>query len=152
MQFPYVSNIRMWGVYDRGVPNSERITLQNASGTHLDLTPYMLLLGWNTEQGSLPVQNRLFWFGGLTIDPDTWLYVYTGPGDTKFTTVGKDNRKSPAVIFHWGLEKPVFADDRLRPVLIELGATVIGESPPWLFDSTNLLAAVGNQKVLAKKG
>lgn len=138
MRFPFVTNLRQWGVYDPGIANSERIVFQNKSGIYLDLSQYFIVLGWTKDDGAIPIPNRLYWFGAITVDPDSWIYVYTGPGETRFTTVGPEKDLSPAAVFHWGLEKAVFNDRNIVPILVEVGATTIGPSPKWLFEQATL--------------
>lgn len=131
MELLDVFDFRLWGVFDRGVPNKERIVLHNRAEMSINTASYGLLVGLRHENLTTPLPNRFLWLGEAEIDPGTWMVVYTGPGTARVSQ--HPNTKEPVVITHWGSKTTMFEDQRLVPILFEIGQATIAKSPDWLF-------------------
>lgn len=120
MIFPSIPELLLYGVFDRGIPNQERIVLR--AQVYLNLAPYGLLL--TAQQGNVgtPYMDQFFWFGETVLDPNTWVYVYTGAGIPRMTKTSITNE--PAYVIHWNRADVIFTQDFLQPTLIRIGAAV----------------------------
>jgi hypothetical protein len=102
-------------VADRNVPNKERICLKAHATVRLN--DYLLILGLALGPNNfIPLQDTLLWLGNQTVDPGTWVLVYTGPGVNKVTT--EINSGAPAVALHWGKQNTLFPSPAIVPVLM----------------------------------
>ena len=112
-------------VFDRGVPNLERIVITPT--TPVDMALYILTLGVRhpgTEMFHL-MNDRLFWFGSGTVTPNDRLFIYTGPGEARRSFVtGAPNLN--AFVLHWGSQKTLLADVSVSPLLLRVEAMNIG--------------------------
>jgi len=129
---PSIEEIRFWGAYSRGIPNEERIVLQNVSELPINLAPYGLILGWKGGvAGATPFPDFYYWFGEIEIAPRGWFFLYTGKGTTRITTT--INSSDPAIVSHWDKESVIFQNPMVVPILFRLGALTIEnyvEPPP----------------------
>jgi uncharacterized protein YodC (DUF2158 family) len=123
----YVNSINeliLHGVFDRGVPNQERIVLRVQD--NLNLAAYGLLLTVYQSNSYTPLPDQFFWFGETILDPDTWVFVYTGAGFPRMTKTSVTNE--PAYVLHWNREHAVFHQDTLQPTLIRIDAATNGKT------------------------
>lgn len=119
---PKVWALDLLDLYAPGVPNEERIYLKAIVDTRLG--EYFIFPGWRiTDDLAIPFKNDLFWFGNLTVAAGTWVIIYTGPGETKFTTL---TNGEPALVLHWGKPETIFALPQIVPVLIHVDAVRVG--------------------------
>src|SRR3979490_348041 len=88
-----IVTLKLHGVRDRGVPNLERVVLRAWEFTPVDLGRFFLTLGWQSPDGAGAVPFDTFlWLGETQIQPNQWLFVYTGLGTTRTsTTKGGEN-------------------------------------------------------------
>src|SRR5262249_13861146 len=115
MYMPTPVGITLYGVYDRGQPNKERIVLRNDFA--VNLAEYGLLRGIKVgDRTATPVRDSFFWFGEVELEVPTLIYVYTGPGSMKFTQADGH----PAVVFHWGKNETLFNQEILVPIVFRL--------------------------------
>ena len=105
----------------RNKPNQECVHLQ-ANG-RVNLGEYLLCVGMRLLNDAIPLQTYLFWFGNHIVAPETWVMVYTGPGEPVLTTQTSD--KKPALVFHWNQPRTIFSDDQLVPCLIHMDVSKI---------------------------
>jgi hypothetical protein len=100
---------------DAGIPNRERVYIQVLGSTNL--RHWALIACAQLQSGAIiPLHNYLFWPGSMDVDPPCVIVVYTGPGETKITTLL--DSKTPAVVLHWGQPKTVFTRDGMfKPAL-----------------------------------
>lgn len=112
-----ILNLQLFGVYDRGVPNKERITIKSLS--NLNLAQYGLLIGTRIpNEGVEPLNNAFFWFGDGVCEAGSWIVVYTGPGENRVSKMANSNEK--AYVLHWGFKQTLFHDKKRVPVLFKL--------------------------------
>jgi hypothetical protein len=127
---PGVAELRLFGAFDRGVPNRERITLR-VQGQAVNLGNYFLLLGSQRQPYSaMPIPNQSFWLGEMVLEPWTWLYVFTGPGSPGFTT--QQETGETAYVMHWGRKGIVLREEHIVPVIMrmQVAGITVGQWTP----------------------
>lgn len=122
-----LSELKLFPVADRGVPNSERIPILVRE--HTDMGQFGLMIGLNTLSGlANPLRDQLFWFGDGMVKPGDWILVYTGSGKPN-----KIDWHSPPgsqiYVVHWGRDKTMFANSQIVPILFKTGSVAIDQPP-----------------------
>lgn len=124
-----IQEITVYDVFDRGVPNQERIVLR--INETLNLGRYGLMLGIRAENGSaFPLRDNLLWFGDAIVNRGDWLFVYTGPGEPKASPVpnGQENMYS----IHWGRPHVILHNRDVVPILFRVDAVQVPNSSTLL--------------------
>jgi len=112
-----ISELTVWGVFDAGMPNLERIVIQ--ANEIVDLANYGLMLGVRGQGGSaLPVRDNLLWFGHARLNPGDWVFVYTAAGDARVHEV--PNNSELMYSLHWGKKVTIFNSPELVPMLFRM--------------------------------
>jgi len=117
--------LQLMTVTSRNKPNQECVHLQ--ANARVNLGEYIHCVGVRMPNNdAIPLQSYLFWFGNHIVAPETWVMVYTGPGEPVLTTQTSD--KKPALVFHWNQPHTMFSDNQLVPCLIhmDVSGTQIG--------------------------
>ena len=99
MAYPtsFMTDLRVVGLFDANVPNSERILIRPV--LRASLAGWGIAAGFGSSDGSaFPVYDHVFWFPDIVVEPPSWIYVYTGNGQVKQTTMPNGE---PAMVFHW---------------------------------------------------
>jgi hypothetical protein len=124
-----IVELKVMGVRDRGVPNLERIVMRAWEAAPVNLARFVITLGWSNQGGAMPIPDHMFWFGELQIQPNQWLFIYTGPGTarTAQTKVGE-----PLFAMHWNRQAVAFTDSNIVPVLMQLSAVAVDRSPDYV--------------------
>jgi hypothetical protein len=118
---PVVTQLNIAGVYDAGIPNSERVLLRAL--TYVNLGEYYLLTGRPTTPGfAFPLTTDVLWLGPTAVTAGSWIVVYTGPGQDLFST----HQGQPVIIRHWDKRLTIFHDQQVVPILIHIDAIQIG--------------------------
>ncbi len=117
-----INEIEMVGVFDRGVPNEERIVLRVVETSNLGC--YGLMIGVRLADGSaFPIRDNLFWFGDAGMSVGDWLFVYTGPGQATVSELPNTQERLYSV--HWGRRETILADPNIVPILFRTDAVVL---------------------------
>jgi hypothetical protein len=155
MRFPPVPELTFSEVTDPGIPNKERLNIRVVEP--LNLAPYGLLVGLALADGTaMPFWDQLFWFGAIDVPADSWIVLYTGPGQLR---VERDSKTGwPIYIFHWNKPNVVFTSTNTVPILFQIGSLIIGknagaphkESPPEPKAPPSLAALSGENPVASK--
>ena len=117
------------GVFDRGIPNTERIVIRVKE--QIQLTNYLLMLGIPVgENHAIPLNFDVFWFGDDILDPLTWIFIYTGPGQRRITTL--NNTNDPAVVMHWGKRNTILNNENITPVLVSIEGVLVAPHQEYL--------------------
>lgn len=127
MQVGTIGELVIQDVYDRGVPNQERILIRPTQAVNMG--QYGIMLGVKDSQtieSALPVNDCLFWFGDGIVEPQSWIFIYTGPGTGRKTEM---QNKEPAYVLHWGRTHTVFANSLVVPILFRVDAVYLGRTP-----------------------
>jgi hypothetical protein len=120
--YPYIDRVSLFGVYDRGVPDKERIVLQ--AHREVDTAALGLLVGFRQVDGSvIPMNDCYFWFGSGTLKATNWIHVHTGKGAPTSGTGTVTNE--PIFRVFWGREKTIFDSPQMVPVLICVDTLII---------------------------
>jgi hypothetical protein len=115
-----LSELELWGVYDPGLPNLERIVLRVAE--HVDMASFALIIGRDLPGGnSLPLQDNFFWFGNAFLNPGDWVFIYTGAGTPAFEQLA-ENSQNKIYTLYWNRKQTIFHMPYIRPVLIRMDA------------------------------
>ncbi len=114
-----ISELKIAGVYDRGVPNLERIVLMTYE--QLNIGQYGLMLGIR-QQGRqvLPIGDNLYWFGDGVVSKGDWVNIYTGPGEHRAADVPNSTQKIYTV--HWGRRETILNSPEVVPILFRVNA------------------------------
>lgn len=124
-----INEIKIIGVYDRGIPNQERIVLY-AEET-VNLGQYGLMIGIRAQGNTaFPIRDNLFWFGDAIITKGDWIFVYTGPGTPTGTNL--PNTQQHAYTIHWGRSTTILASNEVVPILFRVDAVHIPLGPAML--------------------
>ncbi len=142
IRLPLIDEIRFKEVADAGVPNRERIILRPTR--EVNLGEYVLTLAVDRDGLLQPIPDQLLWFGDETVAPPAWVFIYTGPGTRRLTTV--EGSTDAAVVLHWNRNKTVFIPNGpIKPVLFRLGGML---SPRFgladLLDISEIFAPAGS--------
>lgn len=105
----------------------------------VELGRYILSLAIEDSSGSVsPFWASTLWLGEEVLDPNWWLFVYTGPGQRRSTTT---NDGEPATVVHWNRRETVFHDSRVVPVLFEISSILTTRSEEALRWATTTTVA-----------
>lgn len=117
--------LEIFGVYDRGIPNAERIVLR--ANRAVDLTNYAVLLGFDQNNSVFPFTDNFLWLGAKTLSVPSWVFIYTGQG--KESVSQEIHTKDPVHALYW--EKPtiILSNPQIVPVLVQLANVIIGNTP-----------------------
>lgn len=127
MLLPTIQEISILGVFERGVPNKERILLRPTEA--INLGNYGLFIGKMLPNNMVfPYNDNFFWFNGLLVQPPSWIFIYTGPGEFEQSIIPSNGQQ--AYTYHWGRKLTVFDDPNLVPFLIRYGGITIGQPMP----------------------
>lgn len=125
----FVTNeLEIVGVYDRGVPNNERIAL--LAHSTVELGAYGLMIGVRGSLGdAFPIRDNLFWFGNGALNPGDWLLVYTGNGRSTVGSVA--NTSARFVTVHWGRMRTMFNSHETVPILFRVDHVQVPQEQHW---------------------
>lgn len=124
MILPSLSELLLYPVSDRGVPNSERIPILVQE--HTDMGKFGVMLGRMNENSlATPYQDNLFWFGDGMVKPGDWIFLYTGNGTPK-TDDWHTPQGSKIYSVHWGKSKTIFANSAIVPILFRTDTVQVG--------------------------
>lgn len=120
-----VSEITVVDVFDRGVPNQERIVLHVKETVNLG--QYGLMIGVRAQDGTaFPIRDNLLWFGDGFVTRGDWIFVYTGPGDPRVTTL--PNTQERLYTLHWGRSQTILHNHDLVPILFRVDAVQVPQT------------------------
>lgn len=124
---PLVQELELVGVFDRGVPNSERVVIRAKQAT--EMSQYGVFLGWNAGTDGrtigIPLNDQFFWFGDGLLNADETIFLYTGQGEPRRTVVAGTQKS--AVVIHWNRPTTLFAHSNIVPILFRLSEATIGQ-------------------------
>ena len=114
-----VTELTIIGVYERGIANQERIVI--FVNENLNLGQYGLMIGVRSVRNTaFPIRDNLLWFGDGLVNKGDWIFVYTGPGEPKTTTL--PNTTGTLYSIHWGRDKTILNHQDLVPMLFRVDA------------------------------
>lgn len=117
-----VTEISVVGVFDRGIPNQERIVLR--VNETVNLGQYGLMVGVRGSDGTaFPIRDNLLWFGDGLVNSGEWIFVYTGPGEPRATTL--PNTQERLYSIHWGRTETILHHRDFVPILFRVDAVQV---------------------------
>lgn len=123
-----ITELSLYGVYDRGKANQERIVIY-VNDPIVNLGQFGLMLGIKgPNESALPINDNLFWFGEGYVKRGDWLFIYTGPGEFRKSTI--PNSDSIIYTAYWKRKLTILGDLTIVPILFRIDA-VITSSPEW---------------------
>lgn len=121
---PYLFEIEYWGVYDRGIPNQERLVFRPR--IPLDMTQFFVALAIKGDHESISTFfDQAYWFPDVVIEPPSWVFLYTCAGTSKVTTEAVT--KAPLHALFWGKPSTLFHAPTVIPVIFRIDGLL---SPP----------------------
>jgi hypothetical protein len=122
-----LSELLLYPIAERGVPNEERIPILVRET--IDLGGYGIMVGYSEVHGlATPFQDNLFWFGDGIVNAGDWIFVYTGGGLPR-THDWAQPPGSKIYAVHWGRSKTIFANSQNVPILFRTDSVAVGTSP-----------------------
>ena len=119
MAFIETAALRVLGVFDAAKPNLERIVLRPTEQTNLAGVGITVGLS-----NGLIFHDHVFWFPQIIVEPPTWIFVYTGAGSHRQTTV--TGTREPALVYHWNRPRTIFNNVEFRAVLFRMSEIDVG--------------------------
>jgi hypothetical protein len=124
-----IAELQMFGVYDSGLANLERVVIRVLQ--QVNLGNFGLMLGIRGHNGSaIPIRDNLLWFGHGVVEANDWLFVYTAAGETTVTEVPSTNER--IISLHWGKPATIFNGPEFLPILFRLDGVQLPPVPPSL--------------------
>lgn len=119
--------LELFGVYDRGVPNLERIVLR--ANRAVALGGYFLILGIPTlnKEDMWPLPDQSLWLGTGQMDVAGWVFVFTGKGTPAVSQ--ETHTKDPLQTLYWNKSEVALANEHVVPALVHLDGIEIGNRP-----------------------
>ena len=120
-----IYELTMLDVIDRNVPNKERIVL--IANETIDLGQYGIMIGLKAQGNSaIPIKDNMLWFGNGVINKGDFLFIYTGPGETRETPL--PNILEKLYTIHWGRDRTIFYSPEFVPILFRVDAVRVPSS------------------------
>jgi len=125
MNVETITELFVVGVFDRGIPNQERIVVK--ANEKVNMGQYGVMLGVKGANGTaFPISDNLYWFGDGYVFKGDWVFLYTGPGKPKTSEL--PNTKDKLYTIHWGRNVTVLGDENVVPILFRVDAVHVPSS------------------------
>jgi len=130
---PHLYEIDFWGVYDRGVPNAERIVFRALQP--IELGRYIVASGVRQPGGVVRLlYDNVYWAPEVIIEPPAWVFLYTAPGKPTITV--ETITQAPVHALYWGKKETIFDLPEVVPTILRLdGVYIAPEIPKQLRES-----------------
>jgi hypothetical protein len=123
MLLEQIEDLELFGVYDRGVPNAERIVLR--ANAIVNLGCYAVGLGVKSENGmASPIPDQFLWLGEMYVDKGAWVFIFTGKGTPALTK--ELNTGGPMHVMYWHKDAVVLTHDLIVPMLYRFDGVRVG--------------------------
>jgi hypothetical protein len=124
-RLPEPGAVRIVDTLERGIPNKECVML--GVNENADLRVFALALGLRANAPKIAqlINFRAFFLDGQ-VQVGDFIFVYTGAGQPNSFPLKSGKT---GYIYYWNLERTVFANPNIVPVLLEIGGLVVGNSP-----------------------
>jgi hypothetical protein len=111
------------GIGDKGNLSNERVGFRAKSKS--DLKYFVVFYTKFTENGFYNRSKNAFWFAPEAIEAGDKVVLYTKSGTDAF----KNNEDGTKTFFkYWGLDQPIFTDDKKGIVVAEVNNWVLSEN------------------------
>lgn len=121
-----LTELELYPVEDRGVPNLERIAILVKDTTNMG--QYGIMIGnASGDNSAIPYQDNLFWFGDGIVNKGDWILLYTGSGTPRTDAWEASGGNIYSV--HWGRNVTMFANSNIVPILFRVDAVTVSTPP-----------------------
>lgn len=121
-------DLQIFGIYDRGLPNKERIVLR--VNQPVNLAEYFLILGFRGSMGAnviVPITDHSLWLGSNFINVPGWVFIFTGSGNAGLSQ--EMHTKEPVHTLYWNRPQVLLEHNDIIPALIHIDYVDIGNQP-----------------------
>ena len=124
MTFPPILELTVTGLHDRGVANRERIQIR--VDMDVRLAGFCIVHGtWIDGSTTLhPSGSHFFQFPDVEAKAGSWIFIYTGPGETRSTRLS--GTLQPALALHWGCSETIFGEPNESFAILRIGGVEFG--------------------------
>jgi hypothetical protein len=130
-----ISELKVVGVFDRGIPNKERICIVVNEPTNMG--QFGLLIGIQQETSfAYPLRDNFYWFGEGLVSKEDWIFVYTGPGQAKIAPI-PGTTSGNLYSLHWDRAETILHNHLFVPILIRMDAVDVHSEPTSLPKSSD---------------
>jgi len=148
MLLEQVENLELFGVYERGVPNAERIVLRANSIVNLGF--YAVGLGAKSENGmAYPIPDQFLWLGEMYLDKGAWVFIFTGKGTPAVTK--EQHTGDPMHVMYWHKDAVVLTHDSVVPMLYRFDGVSVGIQLPQVLPIGGVSEGVGGGETASLK-
>lgn len=120
-----ITEIDLLGVWDRGVPNTERVVMQCHAG--VELGDYCLVCGPPSPTGGIhPSPHHFYKFPFILVAPGSWIVLYTGRGQQFVAPMAGTNQ--PVHALYWGRDFTIFSDPAWSPALLRISGIGLSQT------------------------
>ena len=142
-----IAELQLFGVFERGQPNKERVVLKPT--ITVDIGNYAVMVGARTPTAGnliVPLRDHMFWFGSAFLTPNDWLFLYTGHGTP--SRLPSPDQSGHLYICYWGHDQTIFHDAQIVPAVVRFNGIMIEARPAPAAQSASggLLAAAMKAK------
>ncbi|TMU22858.1 hypothetical protein E0L35_15445 [Halomonas sp. ATBC28] len=134
MIFSGLSQLVLYPVVNRGIPNAERIPIYVQEPTNIG--QFGVMAGPSEQDGfAKPFKDNLYWFSDGWVKSGDWIFLYTGSGAPKTEDI-IGSKESKIYTVHWGKTQTMFANSTIVPIVFRIDAVQVGQKPgdlPQLF-------------------
>lgn len=126
-----ITELGIVGVYDRGIANQERIVLY--ANETVNMGKYGVMIGVRAvNRTAFPIRDNLLWFGDGVVSKGDWIFIYTGPGTPRQTTL--PNSEERLITVHWGQKETILGNKELLPILFRVDAVLVAEDSEHMLE------------------
>jgi hypothetical protein len=139
-----ILQLKLYGLFEAGVPNRERIVMRAWELGSVNLAPYFLTMGVKIPdtKGATPTFDSVLWLGEYEVQANQWVIVYSGPGSSR---AAQTESGEPMHVLHWNRPK-VLGAPGVVPVLIQAGGIAVDFSHNWAEENAQAQARLGGPK------
>jgi hypothetical protein len=131
-QLSDITELQLYGVYERNVPGLERVVLRAWPYTSVPLGRFLVTVGMqHATGGATPLYDNFCWLGEYMLSPNQWLFLYTGRGhDTLYEAPDGINIRMQ----YWNRPSSVFTVSAYVPMLLRADGVACDRAPPYVLN------------------
>jgi hypothetical protein len=124
-----ISELEIREVLNPGAPNTECVLIKPLQT--VDIAPFAMCVGLRGANGGItPVRDAFFWFGEGAVQPDDWIFLFSGSGKASREPI--PDEAGHCICIYWGRPITLFHDNIFTPFLIRLDSLSILQPPKAL--------------------
>ena len=126
-QFLSVPELEIRDVLQRGVPNQECIMIKPRVAVDMGSFAMFIGLRASVPRTVTPVRDLFFWFGEGMVQPEDWVFLFTGTGTPARVPI--EASSGHYIFVYWGRPATLLHDSMYAPFILRFDAIEIA-SPP----------------------